>query len=244
MLRRRAPSTSPGWKARPGVSVRARCDGAFTLVELLVAMVIGLVVVGGSASLMVSSLRSANAASSRTVSTRQSELFLARVTRELREAQRIETVNASTNAGENHTPVEVVYPKEGENGTSSVAFFVPNTGSTAAGTEVTWSCTAATEPKPGETTLGKCTRKAAGGAAVTMLTGVESATFTPYGTTGSVLPSWAGGSNLTAEWPSSIGIKLKVKDISQLDSEHRHAVTGVGSSIVVEDGVSLRNYSS
>jgi prepilin-type N-terminal cleavage/methylation domain-containing protein len=230
--------TPPGWEARPHASARARNEAAFTLVELLVALMIGLIVVGGTASLMVSSLRSSNAATSRTVATRQAELFLARLTRELREAQRIETVNTSTNQGENHTPVEVVYPK-GESGTTSVTFYVPKQGSTAEGTKVTWTCTAATESTP-----GKCTREAAGGAAVTMLSGVAFATFTPYSKTGSVLPSWAGGSNLTAEWPSSIVLTLKVKDISQLDTEQRHVVAGVEKPIIVRDGVALRDYAS
>jgi Tfp pilus assembly protein PilW len=212
------------------------------MVELLVAVVIGLLVIGGTASLMVSSLRSANAASSRTISTRQAELFLARLTRELREAQRIETVNTSTNKGEDHTPVEVEYPKEGEKGSSSVIFYVPNPGSTAEGTKVTWSCTASTE-----TTPGKCTRKAGGGAAVTMLTGVESATFKPYSAAGKALPSWEGVTNLSAEWPSSIVITLSVRDITQLQGDaeqQRHVVIGVKNPIVVQDGVSLRNYAS
>jgi type II secretory pathway pseudopilin PulG len=219
-------------------------EGAFTLIELLVGIVIALIAVGGMASLMVSSLRSANAASSRTVATRQAELFVARLIRELREAQRLETINASTNKGEDHTPVEVVYPKEGEKGPTSITFFVPNQGSTAAGTEVTWSCTAASEVKAGETVPGTCTRKAAGSPAVTMLSGVESATFMPYSKTGAVLPSWSGGSNLTAEWPSSVLITLKAENISQLDTQQRHVVTGTSKPIIVEDGVSLRNYSS
>jgi Tfp pilus assembly protein PilW len=239
MLRCEPPSTPPGREARPHAPARARGEAAFSFIELLVAMVIGLVVIGGTASLMVSSLRSSNAASSRTVAARQTELFLARLTRELREAQRIETINTSTNQGENHTPIEVVYPKTGEKGTTSVTFFVPNSGSTAAGTEVTWSCTAAVEAAP-----GKCTRKAAGGSAVTMLSGIESAIFTPYSKTGSVLPSWAGGSNLTAEWPSSIAVTLKAEDISQLDGEQHHVVTGVTNPIIVQDGAALRNYSS
>ena len=217
--------TPPRWAAQPHPRADAPLagDAGYTFVELVLAVVIGLIVIGGTASFMVTSLRSANAASSRTIAARQAELFLARLTHEVREAQRIETVNSKNNKSENKTPVNVIYTAT----STSVSFYLPNPGSSAAGTEVTWSCTKA---------AAKCTRSVAGGSAVTELTGVESATFNPYSAGAAIAAS--------PEYPASIQLTLSVKDISQLDSEHTHVVTGVTNPITVQDGVSLRNYST
>jgi type II secretory pathway pseudopilin PulG len=231
--------TPPGWAAcaRLPAHERMAAETAFTLVELIVASALALIVAGAAASFMVSSLRSANAASSRAVATRGAELMLAKLARELRQAQRFEKVNTATNKNENKTPVTVTYgsPVNGTTGgtSSSVSFYLPNPGSTAEGTIVTWSCSAVTMT---------CTRTAKG-STVTMLTGVESARFTPYAFTGGELESGVGAA-ASPKYPTSVGLSLKVRDVSQLDLERTHAVTGVSKPIIVQDGVSLRNYAS
>jgi Tfp pilus assembly protein PilW len=202
-------------------------ERGYMLMELIVAAAIGLVFIGAASTLMFTSLRSANAASSRTIATRQAELFLARLTRELREAQNVK--NATT--GADLTPVNTIYTST----SSSVSFFLPNPGSAAKGFEVTWACTAG----------ASCTRTVKGSAAVTELTNVESVLFTPYSSKGSILVSGAGASIAAApQYPSSIQLMVSVKDVSQLDSEHSHVVPGVTNPITVQDGVSLRNYAS
>jgi prepilin-type N-terminal cleavage/methylation domain-containing protein len=236
-MRQKPLSTPPGWEAMPRLPARASSarEAGFTLIEFIVGVVIALVVAAATGSFMVTSLRSANAASSRATAVRQAELFLAHLTREVRQAQRIESVSAATNKSENKTPVNVTY---GESGTTSVSFYLPNAGSSAAGTEVTWSCSKTTK---------KCTRTAKGSSPVTQLTGVGEATFSPYSAKGSLLPSGAGAAiAANPQYPSSIELALSVEDISQLDTEHTHLVPGVSNqtTIVVQDGVSLRNYSS
>ena len=59
-------------------------------------------------------------------------------------------------------------------------------------------------------------------------------------------PASGAGASIAAspEYPSSIQLSLSVRDISQLDSEHSHVVSGVTQPITVQDGVSLRNYAT
>lgn len=197
----------------------------FSLVELLIASALSLVVVSACSDFIIVSLHQANDATSRTVAVRQAEVMLARLTRELRQAQYV--LNSTDSA--NTTPVNVTYGS----GSSSVSFYLPNSGSTAKGTQVTWSCTAD----------GSCTRAAGSGAAVTELSGIESASFIPYGTSGSQLASGAGAA-ASPEYPSSILLTLAVFDISQQDSSQSHTVAGVTHSITLQDGVTLRNYLS
>jgi type II secretory pathway pseudopilin PulG len=203
---------------------RASGEEGFTGVELLVVISIALVLIAGVTGFIVVSLRQANRVTSRTVAARQAEVFLARLTREVRAAQYIES---STN-GSNTTPVNVTY---GE-GSSSATFYLPVAGSTGKGTQVTWTCTA----------KASCTRTLAGGSAVTFLKGVESATFTPLGSSGVQLASGAGAAS-SPSYPSSIRITLSVKQISQADRSQTQTVGTSASPILVQDGVNLRNYS-
>jgi len=203
---------------------RASGEEGCTGVELLVVISIALIVITGVTGFIVVSLRQANRVTSRTVAARQAEVFLARLTHEVREAQHIES---STN-GSNTTPVNVTYG----GGSSSVTFYLPVAGSTGKGTQVTWTCTV----------KASCTRTVAGGSAVTMLTGVESAAFTPLGSSGAQLESGAGAAS-SPSYPSSISIALSVKQISQADRSQTQTVGTSASPILVQDGVDLRNYS-
>jgi type II secretory pathway pseudopilin PulG len=225
---RELPLATPHERQRRRSRASVADEAGFMFTEFIVAAAIGLVLAAAMGSFLVTSLRSANAASSRTIAARQAEVFLARLTREVRQAQNIR----NTVTGANTTPVNVVYGGS----VTSVSFFLPKAGSSASGSEVTWSCS---------TTTSKCTRSVAGGSTVTQLSGIESATLTPYSSKGSVLASGAGAAIAASpQYPSSVQITLKVQDISQLDTEHTHVVPGVEKPIVVQDGVSLRNYSS
>ena len=206
------------------IARRLRAESGFTIVELLVAMVLGLIVTGAAMSFLIVTLDQSNSVTSRTIAQRQAEVMLARLTRELRQAQDI--TNATT--GVDTTPVNVTYG----GGTSSVSFYLPNAGSTAAGTAVTWTCTAG----------ASCTRATSGGT-VTELSGVVSATFTPIGSTGATLVSGAGVAS-TPSYPSSVDISLSVQDTSQLDTAQTHVVRGVSNPIILQDGTALWSYSS
>jgi hypothetical protein len=187
-------------------------------------MVLGLVIAGAAMSFLIVTIHQQNVVSSRSVAERQAEIVLQRLTREVRQAQNI----VSTSTGGDTTPVNVTYGS----GTSSLSFYLPSSGSTSAGTHVTWTCTAGIS----------CTRTT-GATTVTELNGVSAATFTPIGSSGAALASNAGtGSSPT--YPSSIQIELQVKDISQLDAGQTHTVTGITNPITVQDGVALSDYSS
>lgn len=195
----------------------------FTLVELLIAMVLTLVIIGGPLTFMIVSANQSNASSSRSSAARAVESTAARLVRELREAQKIEDPVTGTNL----TPVTVTYG----GGAAAVQFYLPRAGSTGPGTKVTWSCTAG----------GSCTR-AVGGVAATMLSGVTVAVFTPLdATTGATLPSGAGAAN-PPSFPSSVQVTLGAQVTSQLDPSQTHTAQGANNPIVVQDGVTLRNY--
>jgi prepilin-type N-terminal cleavage/methylation domain-containing protein len=202
----------------------AQGEAGFTLVELLIVLSVGLLLIAAISDFVIVSMHQANASSSRTIASRQAEVFLTRLTREVRQAQYIQ--NSTT--GANETPVNVTYGS----GNSSVSFYLPKPGSTAKGTQVTWTCTA----------NASCTRTESGGATITQLKGVESAGFKPYGSSGVELASGAGVAS-SPSYPSSILISLTVKQISQQDSAQSHTVSVAASPITVQDGVDLRNYS-
>jgi prepilin-type N-terminal cleavage/methylation domain-containing protein len=203
---------------------RLRAQNGFTLIEVLIAMGLGLIVMSAAMSFLIITLTQANQATSRTVAQRQAELMLARMIREVRQAQYI----SDSSTGADTTPVNVTYG----GGTSSVNFYLPNVGSTSAGTQVTWTCSAG----------GSCTR-AAGGTTVTELTGVVSATFTPIGSSGTLLVSGAGALSAPS-YPASIDFTLSVQVTSQLDRGQTLSTVGVANPIILQDGTALRSYSS
>ena len=218
------PSPPPATCTSTGGHAPAHGEAGFTLVELVIVVALGMVLIAGASGFLIVSLHHANTVSSRTIASRQAEVFLARLTREVRQAQYIQ----SSTTGANETPVNVTYGS----GSSSVSFYLPKAGSTEKGTQVTWTCTA----------NASCTRTASGGATVTQLKGVESASFKPYGSSGVELATGAGVAS-SPTYPSSILVSLTVKQISQQDGGQTHTVTGAANPITVQDGVDLRNYS-
>jgi prepilin-type N-terminal cleavage/methylation domain-containing protein len=199
-------------------------ERGFSLIELLIAMVLTLVIAGAVITFMITTLHQENIVASRSFATREAEVALQRLTRELRQAQDI----LNTTTGADTTPVNVTYGA----GTSSVSFYLPNAGSTAAGTQVTWTCTAD----------ATCTRTA-NSTTVLELSGVSTATFTPISSTGTVLASGAGALS-TPSYPSLVNITLQTKALSQAGNAHTSVATGLTTPITVQDGVALRSYLS
>jgi Tfp pilus assembly protein PilW len=198
--------------------VRARLRGlrgeaGFSLNELMLAMVLAVIVVGAPMTFIIVSLNQQNAVSSRSVAAREASVGLSQLTRDLREAQLV-----SNSAGVNSTPVSVT----NVGGVATATFYLPNAGSTAAGTQVVWTCT------PG----ASCTRKLGAATAVPEITGVTAATFTATA---------ADGSSVTAN-PAFVSINIQAQVTSLADSTHTRTVAGT-SSITLQDGVALRDYS-
>ncbi|MDQ6779312.1 MAG: prepilin-type N-terminal cleavage/methylation domain-containing protein [Actinomycetota bacterium] len=234
----RLRALAPGAEERE-TRVRLRDERGLTLIELVIAMVLTLVIAGAAMTFMIVTLHQENVVASRSFATRQSEVALQRLTRELRQAQDI----LSTSTGSDTTPVNVTYG----GGTSSVSFYLPAAGSTAAGTLVTWTCT----------TNANCTRTACAASVVvanacptgsstvtiTELTGVSSATITPFGASGTQLASGAG-SGANPSYPSLVNITLQTNPLSQAGTTHTSLATGLTTPIIVQDGVALRSYSS
>jgi prepilin-type N-terminal cleavage/methylation domain-containing protein len=231
----------PGEELR-GTRSRLQHEDGFTLIELLIAMVLTLVIAGSAMTFMIVTLHQENGVASRSFATREGEVALQRLTRELRQAQDIVSATGP-NAGSDTTPVNVTYGS----GTSSVSFYLPAVGSTAAGSLVTWTCTAnanctRTSCLASAVVAGACPT---GGATVTIteLTGVSSATFTPIGLSGTVLASGAGTGS-PPSYPSVVNMMLQTKALTQSGTTHTSVATGLTTAITVQDGVALRSYSS
>jgi len=180
---------------------------------MLVAALLALVLVGGPLAFISFSANQQNTAASRAVAQRQAEAGIGQLTRDLREAQLI-----SNSAGVNTTPVALTSSAT----TATATFYLPTAGSTAAGSQVVWTCT----------TGGSCTRKLGTGAAVVEISGVTSVSFTGTSSTGSA----------TAANPVYVSISVAVQVTSQLDAGQTHVASGVQNPIILQDGVTLRNY--
>jgi prepilin-type N-terminal cleavage/methylation domain-containing protein len=189
-------------------------EAGFTLLEMLVATLLALVVAGGPLAFINFSANQQNTAASRSVALRQAEAGLGQLTRDLREAQLI-----SSSAGVNTTPVALTSSAAA----ATATFYLPTAGSTAAGSQVVWTCTVG----------GTCTRKLGAGATAVEITGVTSVTFTGTSSSGSA----------TTSNPSYVSINVQVQITSQLDTGRTHVARGVQNSIILQNGVALRNYS-
>jgi prepilin-type N-terminal cleavage/methylation domain-containing protein len=206
-------------------------QAGYTLVELLMAMVIALVVVGGPLIFVVFSVSQQNAVSSRTFASRQGAALISRFSRELANAQFYVGPTGSSGAYTDYTPVSITttgttgaysstanfYTAIQQDGVTGATGPTGPTTTLAQGTHVIWTCTAG----------GSCVRTA-NGVAQTELTGVVSAQFT--GTTGP-----AGLVDL-------VQVALSVKDTSQATGAGGAAVAGVGNAILFQNAVDLRNY--
>lgn len=133
-------------------------ESGFTLVELLVAMALAFVVLGGSFYVAAASFRNSNVIESRATTTDRVQRALDLLVHDIEHA---------TSATVSATGATLVVPA-----TAPGAAAVTPTPTTT----VTWACTANTS----------CTRKVGAGSAIPQITGLVSATLTPTYATGAV----------------------------------------------------------
>jgi prepilin-type N-terminal cleavage/methylation domain-containing protein len=206
-------------------------EAGYTLIELLMAMVIALIVVGGPLIFVVFSVNQQDSVSSRTFASRQGAALMSRFGRELADAQFYVGPTGTTGAETDYTPVSITttgttgaysatanfYTSIEQDGVTGPTGPTGPTTTIGQGTHVIWTCTAG----------GSCVRTA-NGVAHTELTGVVSAQFT--GTTG------------PAGLIDIVQIALSVKDTSQATGSNGAVVKGVGNAILFQNAVDLRNY--
>ncbi len=198
---------------------RLRSEDGLTLVELMVAMVLGLIVLSAGLVFMVTTLHQSNAVASRAVATRNAEAAVQQLVRDLRQ---------SMTTTENSSAQALTITTSGT--TTSFSFSIPTPGSDTTPETVTWSCTGTTSSP------GRCTRTI-GAATQTWLVGFESIAFTNL-----------AGASLTPPitTPNYLGITIDVQVTSQLDANQYKATpnakfTGASNPIVIQTAVDLRN---
>lgn len=216
---------------------RGRGQDGFTIVELLVAMVTGLIVVGAAMSFIITSLDQQNQASSRAAATTQAEAGLQQLTRDLRNAM-------YQVAGSNASPLGVTVSTSTAAQTTSISFDIPTSTSNSpaaandsSGVAVTWTCPSGAAAL---TNLGYCTRSVAGGTARRLINGVQSVTFRPYDSLGAP-HTLSTVTDSTYTNPASVQITLDVQDVSQLDTTGGTLPNGTHPSIVLQTTADLRN---
>jgi prepilin-type N-terminal cleavage/methylation domain-containing protein len=206
-------------------------QAGYTLIEMLIAMTIALVVVGGPLIFVTFSVTQQNSVSSRTFASRQGAALMSRFGRELANAQFYVGPTGSAGAYTDYTPLSITttgttgaysstanfYTAIQQNGVTGATGPTGATTTIAQGTHVIWTCTAG----------GSCVRRA-NGVSQTELTGVVSAQFT--GTTGP-----AGLVDL-------VQVALAVQDTSQTTGATGPAVARVKNAILFQNAVDLRNY--
>lgn len=218
---------------RVRIARRLRSEEGVTLVELTVAMWLGLIVLVAGLVFMVTTLHQSNAVASRAVATRNAEAALQQLVRDLRQSM-------TTTESSSVQPLTI----STSGATTTFSFSIPTPGSYAVPENVTWSCSGTT------TSPGWCTRTI-GSATQTWLVGFESIAFTNL-----------SGTTLTPPitTPDYLGITMDVQVTSQLDANqykttshtcpsttsslpvtHPCAYLGNTNPIVVQTGVDLRN---
>ncbi len=206
-------------------------EAGYTLIEMLMAMVVALVVVGGPLFFVSFSASQQNSVSSRTFAARQGAAMLSRLGRELSQAQFYVGPTGVAGAYTDYTPVTISTTGTAGAYSATADFYAPiqqdnvtgatgPTGPTTTitqGTHVVWTCTAG----------ASCVRKA-NNVSQTELAGVVSAQFT--GTTG------------PAGLVDIVQVALSVKDSDQLGGPNGATVRGVSNPILFQNAVDLRNY--
>ncbi len=211
-----------------------RSEEGVTLVELVVAMWLGLVVLAAGLVFLVTTLHQSNAVTSRAVATRNAEAALQQLVRDLRQSM---TTTESSSA----QPLTI----SASGSTTTISLSIPTPNSVTVPENVTWSCTG-TSAAP-----GYCTRTV-GTATQTWLVGFESISFTNL-----------SGTTLTPPitTPDYLGMTIDLQVTSQLDAyqyktkshtcptagggittvTHPCAYSGSSNPIVLQTAVDLRN---
>lgn len=184
-----------------------------TLIELLVAMIMGIIVVGGATAMLTSALRDQPKQQKQAESVDTARYELERMTRELRNGVSVDPASASSNSV---SFVATLRRTSSCNGTVPTSPSAP-----AVQCQIVYSCTTTactrTERKVGETS---------GGVTSTIVTGISSAEVFCF------LPSSTGGTKCgpvkSGTSPDYVGITLAVPNPS-----------GTGS-LRISDGAGLR----
>jgi Tfp pilus assembly protein PilW len=210
----RALAAAPGRRLRRRISLAARIQDGFTVIEVLLVAVLGVVVIAAPLDFIVQSLKQQNVASSRAVAERQGQAGLQQLTRDLRDAVNQNATSTPSTATLSSTAT-----------THTISFSLP-TASSAGNTDSTpiaasWTCTNG----------AGCIRQI-GANKNLEITGVQSASFTGYDSTGAV----------TTSNPDSIAVTLTLNDISQLDTGGTHTVSGISNPITIQTTIDLRNF--
>jgi Tfp pilus assembly protein PilW len=199
-----------------------------TLVELVLAMSLGLVVCTAGLVFLIVTLHQSNAVGSRTVAARNAETALEQLSRDLRQAM---TQNASGTSLPVTLSSAATTPP-----TTSLSFSIPTPGADTTPQSVTWSCQGSTSSP------GSCTRTI-GSAKRTLVVGFESMSFTDALGNALTLPITTTPTNPLP----FLGITMDVQVTSQLDANQYKttptAYSGSSKPIVVQTGVDLRNQS-
>jgi Tfp pilus assembly protein PilW len=187
-------------------------EAGMTLIEILVAMVMGLAVVGGATAMLISAVRAQPEQSKRAQSISTARFELERMTREIRNGV---SVTAS--------------------GPNSVSFVARVRRTACGGSVPTNSATLAIQCQIGYScTTTACTRserevgKTTGGATTTIVTGISSAEVFCFVPSANVDPTQCGTAK-SGTSPTYIGVTLHVPN-----------PTGSGS-LTVSDGASMRS---
>jgi Tfp pilus assembly protein PilW len=187
-----------------------REDG-FTLIEVLFVAVLAAAVIAAPLDFIVQSLKQQNVSSSRAYAERQGQSGLQVLVRDLRQA-----------VYQNATSTPSTVTLSSTSTTQTINFSLPTVGNDTTPQAVSWTCT----------NNAGCTRTVGAGRPFTEITGVSSASFTGYASTGAV----------QSTNPASVAVTLNLNDISQLDSGGTHTVTGVSNPIVLQTTIDLRNF--
>ena len=131
------------------------------MVELMVALMAGLLVIVIPLVFMVTSIRQSNGASSRALSATEAETGLLALTRDLREASSTATFTWGASS-------------------ASATFSIPTPGNPSTPESVAWSCSFSG---------GTCTRQVGASAAIPEIKNVVNLTFAPTDANGSALSS-------------------------------------------------------
>ncbi len=206
-------------------------ERGMTVIEVLVASVCGLIVAAAAMAFVVISLHQQNTVASRASISRQAETGLEQMVRDVRQAM---SQDATGNA------LTAVVSTSASAQTTSMQVYIPSPGNDSSGQLVTWTCPSTAEAS---TYIGTCYRQlGASGASETMITGVQSATFSPVDSSGTshILSPTA---NSSFSNPASVAITLNLQVVSQADSSGSHTVSGTGNTVTISTTADLRNFS-
>lgn len=200
-----------GLRAALGAGVRD--ERGMTMVDLMVALMAGLLVIVIPLVFIVTSIRQSNGASSRALSATQAETGLLALTRDLREASSTATFTWGVSS-------------------ATATFSIPTPGNPSTTESVTWSCSFGG---------GSCTRQAGTGAAIPEINDVVGLSFAPTDSGGNKLsspatnPAYVG---VTVEVQNASSL-----DRTTVTTGSQGAQAGYASTkpITLTDGAYLRN---